>query len=58
MIKVKANYVKGRRCGLYKEWNDDGDVILECNYEKGVLDGICQTYYPHKKTESRYCTQN
>lgn len=34
----------GDYIGIYKEWNDNGQLILRCNIKNGVYDGLCEKW--------------
>ncbi len=51
-IKSAANYVDNKLTGIFKEFNNNGDIILESTYMNGVLDGPMIRWKRHKIKES------
>ncbi len=37
--KIKCSYRNGKKHGLYKVWNDKGDLLTECYFKDGRLEG-------------------
>ena len=35
----------GQKNGAYKEYNENGVVVTECNYVNGLASGVCSTYW-------------
>ena len=44
-IKEKAFYSEGEYDGTRTEWNEDGNLIMELNYQKGLPFGLQRFYY-------------
>lgn len=42
-------YKNDRKEGVWKKYNDIGDIIAEETFRNGVLDGPCKYYYPNGK---------
>jgi len=42
-------YKNDRKEGVWKKYNDIGDIIAEETFKNGVLDGPCKYYYPNGK---------
>lgn len=42
-------YKNGRKEGIWKKFNSNGDVMAEEMFKNGTLDGLCKYYYPDGK---------
>ncbi|WP_298731682.1 hypothetical protein [uncultured Chitinophaga sp.] len=45
----EGSYKNDRKEGVWKKYNEIGDLIAEETYHNGVLDGPCKYYYPNGK---------
>jgi uncharacterized protein len=51
-IKSAGNYVDNKLTGIFKEFNNNGDIILEATFMNDVLDGPMTRWKRHKIKES------
>ncbi len=41
----RVTYKNGKKDGLYEKYYSNGNVYERCNYEEGVLNGVCEFWY-------------
>ncbi|VWC06868.1 Putative antitoxin YwqK [Burkholderia aenigmatica] len=47
----ETSYVDGLRCGLSREWNDDGTLVKEAMYSWDVFHGAARTWHDNGQLE-------
>lgn len=59
VIKNELNYKNGQADGLYKSYNEQGNLILQYELSKGELTGEAKSYFPNGKLkwEGNYSTE-
>lgn len=60
ILKIKGEYINGRRHGTWLSFYPDGKIWSEGVYKNGIRDGIAKTFHPNgnKNYEGYYTNGN
>lgn len=58
-MEIDCNYIDGKKCGLYREWYDNGNLFMEIDYFYDLHDGLFKMYgYDGSLISSWHFNQN
>ena len=58
VLATEENYMDGKREGLFREWNWNGNIKFECNYKDDKKHGSCKSWDSDGKIMSNKLYEN